>query len=276
MQVELLKTKITVKAWTVYNTSLFSTLSLLLGMSREILFELRQLGLSVGNIQILRSVDLKVYQGEFLVILGASGAGKSSLLRMFNALSSPSSGTISFRSHPVGQDISTLRDQVGFLFQNPVAFEGTVKQNLMIAGRWKHPISQLLDHELLDALDQVGLKDISLEQEARDLSGGEQQRLALATTLLNKPSVLLLDEPTSSLDPKLSTSVLKLVEDLRERLDLTVIAVSHDHVLMRKFASRAILLAKGEIAGEGSFSELEKRDAFRTVGLLDEEVGRET
>lgn len=239
-------------------------------MAQKILFDFKQVSLSIDGQEILRALDFQVFRGEFLGILGASGAGKTSLLRMFNALSSPTQGSITFRDRPADIDIPIIRDTVGILFQNPVAFQGTVKDNLLIAGRWKHGIAQLLDHELLATLHQVGLDEIGLDQNARDLSGGEQQRLALATTLLNKPSVLLLDEPTSSLDPKLSHSIMSLVQDLRKTLDLTVIAVSHDHLLMKQYASRVILLSRGEIAGQGSFNDLEQKDAFRSAGLLTE------
>lgn len=244
-------------------------------MSKEVLFDFKGVSLEVGSTQILKDLNFQVNPGEFLVILGASGAGKSSILRMFNKLSSPSDGSITFRDRPAHIDIQALRASVGILFQNPVAFSGTVKENLLIAGRWNHRISQLLDHELRDALDQVGLEEIQLDQNAQDLSGGEQQRLALATTLLNHPQVLLLDEPTSSLDPKMSLAILNVVEKLRKSLDLTVIAVSHDQALMKKFATRVILLAKGRLIAEGTFQSLEEQDAFNSAGLLSEEADHE-
>lgn len=239
-------------------------------MPKDVLFKFTDVSLKVDATQILREMSFEVIRGEFLAILGASGAGKSSLLRLFNQLSHPSSGKISFRDRPVDLDIQALRADVGILFQNPVVFSGSVRENLVIASRWNHRISQLLDHELRAALDQVGLKDIQLSANAQDLSGGEQQRLALATTLLNHPQVLLLDEPTSSLDPKLSLEILTLVEKLRQSLNLTVIAVSHEYRLMKKFASRALILSKGELIAEGTLKALEEKDALSKAGLLRE------
>lgn len=245
-------------------------------MKKESLFQFKDVSLDAGKLSILKGLDFQVTKGEFLAVLGASGAGKSSLLRMFNALSSPGKGTITFRGKPIDSDINSLRENVGILFQNPAVFDGSVKENLMIAGRWSHAISQLLDHELVEALKQVGMAAIELNQSAKDLSGGEQQRLALARTLLNHPQVLLLDEPTSNLDSKLSGSIMNLIDSLRKDLNLTIIAVSHDHRLMRKYAERVILLSQGQIVGDGTFKALDKKNAFELAGLEKHEVTDET
>lgn len=241
-------------------------------MQNNLLFQFTDVSLEVEKLSILNELNFKVYKGEFLALIGASGAGKSSLLRMFNALSSPTTGQITFRANAIDTDIQCLRKNVGIVFQNPVVFAGSVKENLMVAGRWEQNIAQTLDHELIHALEQVGLKNISLKQKAKDLSGGEQQRLALARTLLNHPQVLLLDEPTSNLDPKLSRSIMDLVDKLRKDLNLTVIAVSHDHLLMRRYAQRVILLSQGKIVGDGSFESLDRDRAIEKAGLLESEI----
>lgn len=237
-------------------------------MSKTTLFSFSEVGLDIENSRILKGLNFEIHRGEFVAVIGASGAGKSSLLRMFNALASPSSGHIFFRESPVETDIMSLRKNVGVLFQNPVVFNGTVKENLVIAGRWDVNIAQTLDHELTTALHQVGLDNIKLDQNARDLSGGEQQRLALARTLLNHPQVLLLDEPTSNLDPKLARAIMDQIEKLRESLDLTIIAVSHDHTLMRRYVKRVLVLSQGEIIADGSFKSLDKTNIFEEAGLL--------
>ncbi len=245
-------------------------------MENSTLFQFEDVQLDVEGKHILQGLDFSINKGEFVAVIGASGAGKSSLLRMFNALASPSSGRITFRGNDIDSDVQSLRRNVGILFQNPVVFEGTVRENLLIAGRWDQTISQTLDHEILAALDQVGLINIELTHHARDLSGGEQQRLALARTLLNHPQVLLLDEPTSSLDPKLAREIMDQVEELREALNLTVIAVSHDHLLMRRYAKRVIILSEGKIIGDGDFHTLDKSHAFEDAGLLKNEVNNAT
>jgi len=241
-------------------------------MENDLLFQFINVNLQVDDFEILNGLNFNICKGEFVAVIGASGAGKSSLLRMFNALTSPSSGEITFRGIGIDADIQALRKNVGVLFQNPVVFNGTVRENLLIAGRWDQNISQTLDHEILSALDQVGLGDTKLTHHARDLSGGEQQRLALARTLLNHPHVLLLDEPTSNLDPKLAREIMDQIEELREALNLTIIAVSHDHMLMRRYAKRVIILAHGKIIGDGDFKTLDKSQAFEDAGLLKNEV----
>jgi ABC-type multidrug transport system ATPase subunit len=241
-------------------------------MGNDLLFTFQNVHLSVDDAEILQDLNFSISKGEFVAVIGASGAGKSSLLRMFNALASPSSGKITFRGREIDSDIQSLRKNVGVLFQNPVVFDGTVRENLLIAGRWDLNLSQTLDHEILAALDQVGLIGTKLTHHAKDLSGGEQQRLALARTLLNHPQVLLLDEPTSNLDPKLAREIMDQIEDLRKVLNLTVIAVSHDHMLMRRYARRVIILSHGKIIGDGDFNTLDKSHAFEDAGLLKNEV----
>ena len=157
-----------------------------------------------------------------------------------------------------------------------MVFNGTVRENVIIAGRWDQAIAQTLDHEIITALEQVGLENIRLDQNARDLSGGEQQRLALARTLLNHPQVILLDEPTSSLDPKLAQAIMDQIEKLRKVLQLTVIAVSHNHLLMRRYAKRVIVLSEGKVIGDGSFTDMDAGHVLEAAGLLKLEAEDET
>ncbi len=245
-------------------------------MPNDPLFQFIDVSYEAGGNKILSRINFEVHKGEFLAVLGASGAGKSSLLRMFNSLTSPSQGQINFRTQDIDSDIQCLRKNVGILFQNPVVFSGNIRDNLLAAGRWDNNIAQTLDHELTHALEQVEMGNIELTHNAKDLSGGEQQRLALARTLLNHPQVLLLDEPTSNLDPKLSRSIMDLVDKLRKTLKLTVIAVSHDHLLMRRYAGRVIVLSRGEIVGDGPFKALDRSAVFEKAGLLGNEVNDET
>jgi len=244
-------------------------------MINDTLFQFSDVGLDVGSKSILSGLNFEIHKGEFVAVIGASSAGKSSLLRMFNALTSPTQGQISFRGLDIDTDILSLRKNVGVLFQNPVVFAGTVRDNMLIAGRWDQSIAQILDHELLAALEQVGLENTLLTSNAKDLSGGEQQRLALARTLLNHPQVLLLDEATSNLDPKLARAIMDQIDMLGKTLHLTVIAVSHDYLLMKRYAKRVIILSKGRIIGDGSFKALEGEHIFEAAGLLGNEDDHE-
>lgn len=233
------------------------------------LFEFKDVSLLSGSSTILNGINFKVGKGEFLAILGVSGAGKSSLLRMFNALSSPSTGQVLYRGQALEGDMRTLRENVGFLFQNPAVFDASVRDSLKIAGRWNPRIAGLLDHELSEILEEVGLDGISLSTNSKDLSGGEQQRLSLATMLLNHPQVLLLDEPTASLDQKSAIRIMTLIKNLRETHRLTIIAVSHDHTLMDRYADRAIVLSRGRLLGDGNIDALARAGLLEEAGLME-------
>jgi len=222
------------------------------------IFELDHTTRRENGREILKSVSLTIRPGEFVALLGPSGAGKTTILRLFNGLDSPSEGSIRYRSKNLfDYPITDLRRKVGMVFQTPAILEGTLRDNLLIFQRWRKDFAAT-DGDLAQRLVQVGLTDTGLDQEACSLSGGEQQRLALARTLLNEPDVLLLDEPTSNLDPQLAQRILRRIKKVREELGLTVIMVSHDHQLAAKFAERFIILIDGELVEDGSINVLKK------------------
>ena len=147
----------------------------------------------------------------------------------------------------------------------------TISENVAFALQVLNKTPVEIKQTVPAVLDLVGLLD-KANRKPEQLSGGEQQRLALARTLLNHPQVLLLDEPTSNLDPKLAREIMDQIEELRGALNLTVIAVSHDHMLMRRYAKRVIILSHGKIIGDGDFKTLDKSHAFEDAGLLKNEV----
>jgi putative ABC transport system ATP-binding protein len=172
---------------------------------------------------------------------------------MLNCLNSPTSGEIYFDDKPLTDyDLSHLRKRVGMVFQSPTMINGTVKKNLTMTQKWIKDGNIIADTELTQILEQVGLNSKFLSKDALSLSGGEQQRIALARVLLNKPEVLLLDEPTANLDPQLAIKILKLIYQLYQDLKLTVVLVSHDHQTIKQFAKRAAYLIDGKIIEEGN------------------------
>lgn len=227
-------------------------------MEQTSVFELRQVTRNEAGREILRNASLTIRSGEFVALLGPSGAGKTTILRLFNALDSPDSGEIRFRGESIDQvPVRDLRQKVGMVFQTPAILEGTVAQNLLVFQRWRTEFA-LPDEGLRQKLLQVGLTEISLDQDAKSLSGGEKQRLALARTLMNEPEVLLLDEPTSNLDPVMAHQILKQIKMLQEEMGFTVIMVSHNHELAARYADRFVLLMRGEIAADGPLSVLKE------------------
>jgi len=216
------------------------------------IFKLENINLSVDGLNILQNISLDIRPNDFVVLLGPSGSGKSTLLRMLNCLNSPTFGTINFHDKPISDyDIAQLRQKVGMVFQSPTMINGTVRENLTMTQKWTKEGNSLADDELIEILEKVDLNSEFLNKDARSLSGGEQQRIAIARTLLNKPEVLLLDEPTANLDPQLANKILKLVDQLYQDLKLTVILVSHDHQIIKQFAKRVVYLVGGEIIEKG-------------------------
>lgn len=241
-------------------------------MPGDLLFSLAAVSYSANAKTILNDISLTVQEGDFLALLGPSGAGKSTLLRLFNGLDSPHEGTIQFRGRPLLEyDLPILRKRVGMLFQAAVMVAGTVRDNLVLIQRWERPRPQLPTTQLEKALEQVGLDKNILSQEAQLLSGGEQQRLALARVLLNAPEVLLLDEPTSNLDPRLAQRILNRIDELRRRLDLTVILVTHQPPLARKYARRIVFLQAGQILEMGNRTILDNPASAELQDFLAEE-----
>lgn len=222
-------------------------------MNNSSIFKLDKIHYSADGLNILKDITLDIRPSEFVALLGPSGSGKSTLLRMLNCLNSPTSGTINFHDKPLTDyDITLLRQKVGMVFQSPTMINGTVTENLTMTQKWIKDNNIFTDTELTKILEQVGLSSDFLSKDARSLSGGEQQRIALARVLLNKPEVLLLDEPTANLDPQLAQKILKLIYQLYQDLKLTVILVSHDHQTIKRFAKHVVYLIDGKIIEEGN------------------------
>ena len=223
--------------------------------------------------KILQDISLDIKPSEFVALLGPSGSGKSTLLRMLNCLNSPTSGSIYFNDKPITDyDMAQLRQKVGMVFQSPTMINGTVTENLTMTQKWTKDEDIFSNKGLTEILEQVGLSTEFLNKDARSLSGGEQQRIALARVLLNKPDVLLLDEPTANLDPQLANKILKLVYQLYQDLKLTVIMVSHDHQIIKQFAKRVAYLINGKIIEEGNADIINNPQTAVAQAFIDREI----
>jgi putative ABC transport system ATP-binding protein len=212
------------------------------------------LGRVVKDKVLVEDVSFKVRTGEVLAIVGPSGSGKSSLLRLLNRLDEATSGTlyvegIDYRQIPPRE----LRRKLGMVNQRPYLFPGTVEENLQFGPRQR---GESLSHESIEQLlVRVGLKGYSSRNVA-NLSGGEAQRVSVARTLANSPLVLLLDEPTSALDEASKLEVESAIQNVVHDRGLTCVLVTHDTAQAARLAERALLLESGHVVRIGTVSEV--------------------
>ncbi|MGD8868557.1 MAG: ATP-binding cassette domain-containing protein, partial [Gemmatimonadales bacterium] len=195
--------------------------------------------------RIVDDVSFTIGSGDIAAIIGPSGSGKSSLLRLLNRLDEPTHGTV-FLEGTDYREIAprALRRRVGMLLQQPYLFPGSVAANLAYGpeaqGRTLSP------NRAVELLERVGLAGYG-ERDVARLSGGEAQRISLARTLANEPEILLLDEPTSALDEAARLGVEELICNIIERRNLTCIIVTHDHAQAARMARHSLRLEEGRI-----------------------------
>jgi putative ABC transport system ATP-binding protein len=213
----------------------------------RVLFELHDVSLSRAGRPVLRAASAKIPVGA-TAIVGPSGSGKSSLLRLLNRLADPDGGSISYRGRPLeGYDPLKLRREVSLVAQLPALLEGTVESNLRLAARLA---GRELDVER--CLRHAGLDPGYASRDVARLSVGEQQRAMLARALAQEPRVLLLDEPTSALDRQARDAVEATLALLRRELDISLVLVSHDPEQARRLGDRALLLEGGRLVAAGA------------------------
>ena len=206
----------------------------------------------VGDVDVhaLRGVDLDIQAGEFVAIVGASGSGKSTLFHILGGLTPPTSGTVVINGRNLtgmtNQERTDLRkNSVGFVFQKynllpTLTAEDNIKIVEYIGGR-----STEFTPEFVEILKLLGIQE-RLKHKPRALSGGQQQRVAIARAIVNKPSILLADEPTGNLDSENTTAVLGLMKDLNERTGQTILMITHDPEAAA-YASRSVHMRDGRI-----------------------------
>lgn len=235
----------------------------------EPIVKIVELRKSFGDVEVLKSVNLDVYPGQVVVILGRSGSGKSTMLRCINHLEKPSSGAVMVNGEVVGyrvkgeklhelrpNEIARQRAATGMVFQSFNLFPHlTVLENLLeaptrVLGR---PLSQVRQ-EAMKLLTSVGLAE-KADFYPSTLSGGQQQRVAIARALVMKPSVMLFDEPTSALDPELVGEVLEVMKELA-RSGMTMIVVTHEIGFARGVADEVVFMSEGRVAEQGPPSQV--------------------
>lgn len=206
-------------------------------MDKELLLEAREIHKSfdqgISKLEILKGLDLRVYEGDSIAILGASGSGKSTFLQILGTLDSPSSGEINFRGQVMSQkkdiELSLFRNsEMGFVFQfHHLIMELTALENVMLPLQIKGEPPKHARKKALEWLDRVGMGERS-EHTPSELSGGELQRVAIARALINRPRVILADEPTGNLDSENALLIQNLFFDLQKTCNLAMVVVTHD------------------------------------------------
>jgi D-methionine transport system ATP-binding protein len=234
---------------------------------------LKTISKSYGEVTAVKRVDLSIPSGCIYGIIGRSGAGKSSLLRVMSLLETPDTGEVYYNNERVdtlrGHVLLERRKKMGMIFQNfnllgSRTASGNIAYPLEIAGLSRKQIDKRVD-ELLE------LVDIADKQKARlrELSGGQKQRVAIARALAANPEVLFCDEATSSLDPQTTRSILTLIRDLQQRLKITVVLITHQMEVIREICHEVAVLDGGLIMESGSVASVfESPQAGATKEML--------
>ena len=210
---------------------------------------------SFGALQVLHGVSFQVEKGEVVALIGASGSGKSTALRCIDRLEKVDSGEIHVCGHRVDDpalDLRKLRLDVGIVFQSYNLFPHlTIEENIILAPRSVKKMEKAAAREIAQAvLAKVGLSD-KADNYPEQLSGGQQQRAAIARSLAMEPQVMLFDEVTSALDPKLTGEVLRVIEGLAAS-GMTMIMVTHEMGFARRIADQVVFMHQGRIHEHGS------------------------
>ncbi len=216
----------------------------------------------------INGVDLKVENGQVMALIGPSGAGKSTLIRCVNRLENPTSGEIWINGENIVKmrsgKLRRARRNMGMIFQEYALVERlTVMENVLsgrlgYVGFWRSFLRKFPQSDINAAfglLEKVGL-DTMVNKRADELSGGQRQRVGIARALIQKPDILLVDEPTASLDPKTSRQIMRLITELCEENQLTAIINIHDVALAQMYAERIVGLREGSIVYDGSPDDL--------------------
>lgn len=212
----------------------------------KVIVKLEGFGKSYGKKVVIKNVDLEVYEGEFLTLLGSSGCGKTTILRSISGLDNPTVGKV----YIDGEDVTNLeppKRQVNTIFQNYALFPlMNIYDNIAFGLRMKKVDEEEIEKRVKEMLELVHLEGYE-NRFPRDLSGGEQQRVSLARGLINRPKVLLLDEPLSALDLKLRKAMQIELKMLQRKLGITFIYVTHDQDEALSMSDRIVVLRNGKI-----------------------------
>ncbi|MFI5159703.1 MAG: ABC transporter ATP-binding protein [Sphingobacteriales bacterium] len=224
--------------------------------------QIRGLFKSFGNMKVLRGIDLDLYQGENLVVLGRSGTGKSVLIKIISGLLRADKGEVSVLGCNLNivndHELQELRVRIGFSFQNSALYDSmTVRKNLEfpLVRNKKSVTRKEIDNNVESVLDAVGLSH-AIDQVPAELSGGQRKRIGIARTLILKPEVMLYDEPTAGLDPITCIEINDLINEVQQRYNTSSIIITHDLTCAKSTGDRIAMLLDGQFQRVGTFEEV--------------------
>ncbi len=202
-----------------------------------------------NGVAAIADLTLNINKGEFVFVIGASGSGKSTLIKMLYREEKPTKGTVEIGGINVGKlrnrTVYKLRRKLGIVFQDfKLLPKLTVYENVAFALECLGMKSKEIRPKVIKALDHVGLKE-KLRSFPNELSGGEQQRVCIARAIVNKPKLLICDEPTGNLDPKTSMEIMDVLETINKELGTTIIMATHDKEIVNRMKKRVIVLDSG-------------------------------
>ncbi|BFP41710.1 ABC transporter ATP-binding protein [Flavobacteriaceae bacterium GF1] len=238
-----------------------------LHQTRKVIIDIQGLHKSFGDNRVLNGFDMKLYEGENLVVMGKSGSGKSVMIKCLVGLIKPDSGYISVMGKEIEkldqEALDVLRADIGFLFQGSALYDSmTVRENLEFPmRRHKEKLGNITDTEpfVLEALKSVGLEH-TMELMPVELSGGMKRRVALARAIILRPKIIFYDEPTSGLDPITAKEIIGLMRSIQKKYGTSSLIITHDVDCARVISERMILLVDGINYAEGTFHGLMRSD----------------
>jgi phospholipid/cholesterol/gamma-HCH transport system ATP-binding protein len=236
---------------------------------------IRGLKKAFDEFEVLRGVDLDLYQGENLVVLGRSGTGKSVLIKIISGLLPLDEGMVQVLGHHVDQitpeELDALRLKLGFSFQNSALYDSmTIRENLEfpLIRNQKNLSRKEINTRVETVLEGVGLLQ-ALDQMPSELSGGQRKRVGIARTLILKPEIMLYDEPTAGLDPITSMEINNLINQVQQRFNTSSIIITHDLTCARATGDRIVMLLDGKFQRQGSFDEVFDTDEPRVKAFYE-------
>jgi D-methionine transport system ATP-binding protein len=224
------------------------------------MISIKNLNKYYGDTQVLKNISIDIKKGEIFAIVGHSGAGKSTLMRCINGLEDYSDGSLQVNGKEIKElgkeELRAFRKNIGMIFQHfSLIQRKTVFENVALPMQlWGYTKAEITK-KVKDLLALVGL-DEKLDSYPNELSGGQKQRVAIARALTLDPDVLLSDEATSALDPNTTTSILNLLKEINNKLNITIVLVTHEMEVVKQIAQRALLLEHGNIIGFDDTEEL--------------------